>query len=154
MPDPLLTTLRLEKEIERVAQIAERFKASLARQGNFVFLEMKDANSREMLARLDCDGYPEKPINAEFLDPQTVDRVGASASNNHNHWPSQPGPLQKDGKLYLCLAGIKSYLAFHVDPGYVMTLSDLVKSLILWCRGQSHLLRKEALKGTPIRRIP
>lgn len=154
MPDPLLTRRNLDKEIEEAKKVAQHFKASISSQDRFVFLETTDNTGRKMLARIDCDGYPEQPLNAEFLDPETGARVDAIASNKSEHWPKSPAPIARDNNFYLCLAGTRSYLKVHTDPGYVLPLTDLVKSLILWCRGRSNLLRTAPPRKVPLRRVP
>lgn len=154
MPDPLLTMQGLNKEIEQAKKVAQRFKVSISLQDRFVFIEMMDNTGRKMLARIDCNGYPEQPLNPEFLDPGTRDRVNAIASKNVEHWPKSPAPITKDNNFYLCLAGTKSYLKLHPNPGYVLSLTDLVKSLILWCRGRSNILRTAPPRKVPPRLVP
>ena len=152
MPDPLLAELGLYKEIERARKIARRYGAAVSAQEQFVFLETKDSAGRNILARIDCTGYPNQPLNAEFLDPQKGPEADAQASHNPEHWPKNPRPMERDNRFYLCLAGTKSYLRFHKDPGFVMPLPDLVRTLILWCRGQSHLLRLGPAAGVRAQR--
>jgi len=152
MPDPLLAKLGLRKEIERSRQIAERHGAVISSQDQSVFLETRDSAGRKMLARIDCTGYPDE-LDVEFLDPQAASRATVKASNTPEHWPKAPNPMKRGDRLYLCLAGIKSYLLFHQDPGFVLSLHDLIRTLILWCRGQSHLLRLTPPAGTPVCRV-
>ena len=152
MPDPLLSKLGLSKEIEKAKQIAERYGAVISSQDQYVFLETKNSASCMMLARIDCKNYPDE-LDVDFLDPKSANRVSAKVSNNPEHWPKSPNPIKKGDRFHLCLVGIKSYLLFHHDPGFVLPLHDLIRTLILWCRGKSQLLRLTPPARTPMRRV-
>ena len=140
MPDPLLTEKELEVAFGRARTVAERFNVSLSCQGSFVFLECRDAAGGSMLARIDCEGYPMQPPDVAFLDPAVGKRVDAPGSSDRAHWPKGHGPLQRNGTVGLCLAGTRTYLQAHSDPGFVLSLSELVVTLAMCCQGRAREL--------------
>lgn len=142
MPDPLLMNLQLDADFEQMVADLSRFDAALSRDEQFVFLECHDPSGHQILARIDCRGYSLQPPDVQFLDPAEGMRIDARPSLNVNHWPRNPPPLNRNGALHLCLAGTRSYLLFHGDPGYALSLNRLVPILVLWCQGQGALLQQ------------
>ena len=140
MPDPLLTKLGLHTEIERAEKVASRHGAKLSNREQAVFLETRNAKGHKMVARIDCSGYPDKPLDVEFLDPLGPIGPSVEASNQCNHWPMNAPVMNSGKKLALCLAGIRSYMNWHPDPGYILSLPDLVSTLIICCKGNRQLL--------------
>jgi len=134
MPDPLLSLSTLAEDFAQAQRVAKWFGASLTCGNRFVFLECAGKDGRRLLARIDCSGYPQQPPLVEFLDPQESDRLRAGASKNRAHWPSNHGPIERNGRYYLCLAGTRSYHFLHPEPGYVMGLGHLVAVLALACK--------------------
>jgi len=146
MTDPLLVDLKLNADFARAVAEVRRFGCALSRADEFVFLECRDPSGQPMLARIDCRGYPLQPPDVRFLDPAEGKRIDARPSVNVNHWPRNPPPLNRSGALHLCLAGTRSYLLLHSDPGCVLTLNRLIPTLVLWCQGQGPLLRQRPVR--------
>ena len=140
MPDPLLAKLTLHIEIKKAEKVALRHGAKLSNREQAVFLETLDATGHKMVARIDCSGYPDKPLDVEFLDPLGSIGPTVEASNDCNHWPMNALVMNNGKKPALCLAGIRSYMNWHPDPGYILSLPDLVSTLILCCKGNWQLL--------------
>ena len=136
MPDPLLGgLLSFEESLAHARRVAGWFGASLTHEGRLVFLECLGAQGRPLLARIDCEGYPAQPPLVEFLDPLAPDRIKACASDQRAHWPCSPGPIQRLGRFYLCLAGTRSHPLFHPRASSVIGLGHLVAVLALAGRG-------------------
>ena len=142
MPDPLLVKARFEGDFGKAATTARRLGARLSHDGLIVFLECQGPGARQMLARIDCRGYAFQPPDVQFLNAAGGHRTDAPASANMTDWPSNPPPIKRNSKLQLCLAGTKSYIQLHGDPGFVPTLSRLVGTLALWCRGHARMLQR------------
>ena len=144
MPDPLLVKLRFDADFERAASVARRFDADLSHRDLFVFLECRDMKGNALLGRIDCTGYPCRPPDVRFLNPADAKREDASPSMDTGHWPTNPAPIKRDNGLHLCLAGTKSYLLFHSDPGHALSLSELVWILVMWCQGKALTLKRDS----------
>lgn len=133
MPDPLLTLKAFARAFQQARCMAERLGVTLSRDGELVFFEPTDRQGVNLLGRIDCTGYPMHPPDVQFLHPSSRDRRTAPPSKNRLHWPAKPPPMERHGTLHMCIAGTKSYLLWHADPGRVIDLSSLVVTLAWGC---------------------
>ncbi len=143
MPDPLLLTARFEEDFERAKAFARRLGGILSYDGPCVFLECCGCQGQPMLARINCLGYPLEPPDVEFLKPGDGKQIGLASSTDQRDWPMHVPIIPRDNRLHLCLAGTRSFRLLHGNAGQIPTLSQLVGTLILCCRGESPLVRSK-----------
>ena len=141
MPDPFLTVLGLDEDVARAVACAERFGATLSHEGPCVFVAFEGIKGRRLLARIDCEGYPQVPLDVVFLDPAVGHRADAPASRDPSQWPMGLSVLHRPNGWGICVAGTRAYQQTHGNPGFVMSLSRLVTTLVLYSRDQGALGR-------------
>ena len=144
MPDPLLEPpdsrweeAGLEEEYEAAERAAEFYAAKVRREGNHVFFEFKGRASQQLVARLECNGYPAVAPDLVFLDPETN-----VVSGNQRHWPPASPILKHADGLHLCIPGTRWFERTHNNRGTREDrgLARILEVLAICCDGGAQAL--------------
>jgi hypothetical protein len=137
MPDPLLEIADFNTEYADAARIARFYDARVWQESQFVFIELPCLGGRRLLARLECQGFPEIAPDLVFLDPQT-----RAVSAQQKDWPPHSPVHEGNGALHLCVSGTRWFEMTHNQrgPRKDRSLTRLLEVLALCCSGHAQAL--------------
>ena len=144
VPDPLLGQIDSRREeadfrteYAAAERAAEFYAAKVRRQGNYVFFEFTTRASQQLVARLECDGYPAQAPDLVFVDPATN-----AVSDDPGHWPTGSPVLKHSDGLHLCLPGTRWFENTHGQRGTREDrgLARILEVLAICCSGQAMAL--------------